>query len=84
MEGIGWIGAIIIGGIAGWIAEQIMKADHGLLINIVLGILGALVLNFILVTLVGVTLGGWIGQLIIAVIGACILIGGYRAIRRNT
>jgi uncharacterized membrane protein YeaQ/YmgE (transglycosylase-associated protein family) len=82
MEGLGWIAAIIVGALAGWIAEKLMKADHGLLTNIVLGILGALVLNFILMALVGATLGGWIGQLIIGVVGACILIGGYRALRR--
>ena len=82
MEGIGWLAAIIVGALAGWIAEKLMKADHGLLTNIILGIVGALVLNFILISLVGATLGGWIGQLIIGVIGACILIGAYRAIRR--
>lgn len=82
MSGIGLIGSIIIGALAGWIAEKIMKADHGLLTNIVLGILGALVLNWLLVLITGTTLGGWIGQLIVAVIGACILIGAWRAIRR--
>lgn len=82
MEGIGWIGAIIIGALAGWIAEKIMKADHGLLTNIVLGILGAIVLNAILYAIVGGTLGGWIGQLVVAVIGACLLIWGYRMVRR--
>jgi len=80
MEGIGWLGAIIIGGIAGWIAEKIMHANHGLLTNIILGILGALILNAIL-ALLNISLGGWIGQLIVAVVGACLLIGGYRAIR---
>jgi uncharacterized membrane protein YeaQ/YmgE (transglycosylase-associated protein family) len=35
---IGWIAAIIIGGIAGWLAELFMKSDTGLLMNIVLGI----------------------------------------------
>ena len=86
MQGLGWIAAIVVGALAGWIAEKIMKADHGLLTNILLGIVGALVLNFILVAVLGIgTLGGWIGQLIIGVIGACILIGGYRAraIRRT-
>lgn len=82
MTGIGIIGSIIIGALAGWIAEKIMKADHGLLTNIILGILGAVVLNWLLVMITGSTLGGWIGQLIVAVIGACILIAGWRAIRR--
>ena len=37
---IGWIAAIIIGGIAGWLAEQFMKSQMGILMNIVLGIIG--------------------------------------------
>jgi uncharacterized membrane protein YeaQ/YmgE (transglycosylase-associated protein family) len=40
-EQIGWIAAIIIGGIAGWLAEQFMKSQMGLLMNVVLGIVGA-------------------------------------------
>ena len=40
---VGWIAAIIIGGIAGWLAEQFMKSDMGLLMNIALGIVGAAV-----------------------------------------
>ena len=83
MQGIGWLAAIIVGALAGWIAEKLMKANHGLLTNILLGIVGALVLNFILVALLGATLGGWIGQLIVGVIGACLLIAGYRAVRRS-
>lgn len=81
MEGIGWVGAIIIGALAGWIAEQIMKTDHGLLMNIVMGIVGALVGNFLLVLIFGATLGGIIGQLVVAVIGASLLIWLYRLIR---
>lgn len=81
MSGVGWIGAIIIGGIAGWIAEKMMGADHGILTNIVLGIVGAIVLNFILMLIFGATLGGWIGQLIIGAIGACILIWAYRMVK---
>ena len=36
---VGWIAAIIIGGVAGWLAEQFMKSDMGILMNIVLGII---------------------------------------------
>jgi uncharacterized membrane protein YeaQ/YmgE (transglycosylase-associated protein family) len=84
MEGVGWLGAIIVGGLAGWIAARVMDANHGILTNIVLGIVGALVLNFILVLLTGGTLGGWIGQLIIGALGAMLLIWAYRAIRGTT
>ena len=48
MVGMGWIMSIIIGGLAGWIAEKIMKFDTGLVMNIVLGIVGAVVGNFLL------------------------------------
>ncbi|RMC37421.1 GlsB/YeaQ/YmgE family stress response membrane protein [Paracoccus alkanivorans] len=84
MEGIGWILTIILGGLAGWIAEKVMKSDHGLLTNIILGIVGALLGNWLLRTLLGSTLGGIFGQLVVAVIGACILIWGYRLIRSKT
>jgi uncharacterized membrane protein YeaQ/YmgE (transglycosylase-associated protein family) len=70
---IGWIAAIIIGGIAGWLAEQFMKSDMGLIMNIVLGIVGAAVASAIL-QFFGIALGGWIGYLIAGFIGACLLI----------
>ena len=81
MEGLGWFAAIIVGGIAGWIAQKIMKTDHGLVLNIFMGISGALVANAIFMMLLGSTLGGWIGQLVVAVIGACALIALIRAIQ---
>jgi uncharacterized membrane protein YeaQ/YmgE (transglycosylase-associated protein family) len=79
--GIGWIAAIIIGGIAGWLAEMFMKSNMGVFMNIILGIVGAAVANLLL-SLIGVALGGWIGYLIAGFIGACILIAIARAIRR--
>ena len=81
MEGMGWIMAIIIGALAGWIAEQMMKSNQGLLMNIVMGILGAVIGNFILMAVFGATMGGIVGQLIVAVVGACLLIAIWRAIR---
>jgi uncharacterized membrane protein YeaQ/YmgE (transglycosylase-associated protein family) len=60
---IGWIAAIIIGGTAGWLAEQFMKSPMGLLMNIVLGIIGAGVASW-LFGFFGITFGGWIGYLI--------------------
>jgi len=84
MEGLGWILTIVIGGIAGWIAEMIMKANHGLFLNIILGVVGAIVANAILYALLGSTVGGIIGQLVVAVIGACLLIWVFRLIRGKT
>jgi uncharacterized membrane protein YeaQ/YmgE (transglycosylase-associated protein family) len=75
---IGWIAAIIIGGIAGWLAEQFMKSQMGLVMNIVLGVIGAAVASWLL-SFFHISLGGWIGYLIAGFIGACILIAIARA-----
>ena len=61
--GVGWIAAIIIGGVAGWLAEQFMKSNMGLIMNIVLGIVGAAIASAIL-SYFGIVLGGWVGYLI--------------------
>jgi uncharacterized membrane protein YeaQ/YmgE (transglycosylase-associated protein family) len=76
---VGWIAAIIIGGIAGWLAEQFMKSNIGLIMNIVLGIVGAAVASTIL-SFLGINLGGWLGYLIAGFIGAVLLIWVWRAI----
>ena len=80
---VGWIAAIIIGGIAGWLAEHFMKSQMGLVMNIVLGIVGAALASW-LFSLLGISLGGWVGYLIAGFIGACILIFATRAIREGT
>jgi len=72
---IGWIAAIIIGGIAGWLAEQFMKSQMGLVMNIVLGIIGAAIASW-LFGFLGISFGGY---LIAGFIGACILITIVRA-----
>lgn len=77
---IGWIAAIIIGGLAGWLAELVMKSDTGVVMNIILGIVGAAVASAIL-SFFGIVLGGWVGYLIAGFIGACLLIAIVRAVR---
>jgi uncharacterized membrane protein YeaQ/YmgE (transglycosylase-associated protein family) len=77
---VGWIAAIIIGGIAGWLAEQFMKSDMGMIMNIILGIVGAAIASF-LFGLVGIQFGGWVGYLIAGFIGASLLIFIVRAVR---
>ena len=80
---IGWIAAIVVGGIAGWLAEQFMKSDMGLVMNIVLGIVGAAVASW-LFSLIGISFGpGWVGYLIVGFIGAVILIFAVRMVRQR-
>ena len=40
-SGIGWIAAIVVGGVAGWLAELITRSNMGIIANVVLGIIGA-------------------------------------------
>ncbi|MCZ2204083.1 GlsB/YeaQ/YmgE family stress response membrane protein [Bartonella sp. A05] len=77
---IGWIAAIIIGGLAGWAAQYFMKSQTGIFLNIILGIIGSALASF-LFGLLGVNFAGWIGYLIAGFIGACILIWTGRKIR---
>ena len=82
---MGWIAAIIIGGIAGWLAEQFMKSNMGILMNIILGIVGAFIFNLIFGTLLGLyAADNWLGYLIAGFIGACLLIWVARLVRRST
>jgi uncharacterized membrane protein YeaQ/YmgE (transglycosylase-associated protein family) len=81
MEGVGWIGAIIIGGIAGWIAERLTNSRMGIIANVLLGIVGALFLNAILRLANIVPPEGWLAQLVVAAIGAILLIWIWRALR---
>ena len=78
---IGWI---IIGLIAGALAKFIMPGDDpgGFIITIILGIAGALVGGF-LAGLIGIGGGGIIWSIIIATIGAIILLAIYRAVAGN-
>jgi uncharacterized membrane protein YeaQ/YmgE (transglycosylase-associated protein family) len=39
--GIGWVAAILIGGLAGWLAEKLTGSNMGLIANIILGVIGA-------------------------------------------
>ena len=80
--GLGFFGSIIIGGLAGWIASNLMKARTGILMNVVLGILGAVVLNIVLQMLGIYAAEAVLPQLIVGVGGACGLIWGVRQIRR--
>ncbi|MBZ9660663.1 GlsB/YeaQ/YmgE family stress response membrane protein [Mesorhizobium sp. ESP-6-4] len=83
MNGVGWIAAIIVGGLAGWLAEMVMKSNTGIFMNIIMGIVGAIVLNAILQALNIQSFGvGWVAYLITGFIGACLLIFVGRLVRR--
>lgn len=83
--GVGWIAYIIIGGIAGWIASKIMKTDaqQGILLNIVVGVVGAFLAGLVL-NLIGVDVnsGGYWFTFLVALGGAVVLLWVVRLVRR--
>ena len=75
---------IIVGGVAGALAKLIMPGDDpgGFIITILLGIAGAIVGGF-LASIIGIGGGGWIWSIIIATIGAIVLLAIYRLVAGN-
>lgn len=86
---MGWIIALIVGGIAGWLASIVMNrnASMGILWNIVVGCIGSVIGNALAGPLLGVR--GSVQQfsltgLLIAFVGAVVLLAIVNLVQRNT
>lgn len=80
--GVGLLGMLIIGILAGWIAEKITSSNHGIFTNALVGIAGAFVGGKLAEVLQIPVFGFW-RTLVAAAIGAVILLWIWRAIRRR-
>jgi uncharacterized membrane protein YeaQ/YmgE (transglycosylase-associated protein family) len=75
--------AIIVGILAGFLAGQIMKGGgYGILIDLLLGLVGGLIGGW-LFGMLGIGGGGIIWQIVIATVGAVILVAITRMIKRK-
>lgn len=77
---------IVLGGIAGWIASLIMNTDEdqGICLNIIVGIVGALLGGFIVRIIGGSGVDGFnFYSLIVAVFGAVVLLAIFKGLRRG-
>lgn len=75
---------IVFGAIAGWIASAIMKTNEGVLMDIILGIVGAVVGGFIMSMLGKSGVNGFnLYSFLVAILGAVALIAVVRALRRT-
>ncbi len=80
---------LIVGGIIGWIASLIMRTDasQGVILNVVVGIVGALLAGFLISPLVGLPTINQdafsIGALLISLLGAVILLAIVNLFRRG-
>lgn len=80
MDLIVWI---IFGGLVGWVASMVMGTGGGLLWDIGVGIVGALIGGFIMNLLGQNGVGGFnLYSFFVAVLGACVLIAIVRAMRK--
>jgi uncharacterized membrane protein YeaQ/YmgE (transglycosylase-associated protein family) len=80
---------IVVGGLLGWLASKMMHTDaqQGVLLNIVVGIVGALLAGFLLTPLFGIgtiNTGNFsVAGLLISLLGAVILLAVVNLVRRG-
>jgi uncharacterized membrane protein YeaQ/YmgE (transglycosylase-associated protein family) len=79
---VGIIAWIVLGAIAGWITNLIMGGGEGVILTIILGIVGAVVGGWLAGTVLKVAdvTGVNIESIVVAVIGAVIVVAVYRAV----
>ena len=85
---MGWIVALIVGGVAGWLASLVMNRDAsmGIFWNIVVGCVGSVVGNLIAGPLLGINSSVQefsITGLLVAVVGAVVLLGVINLVQRG-
>jgi uncharacterized membrane protein YeaQ/YmgE (transglycosylase-associated protein family) len=85
---MGFLVWLIVGGIVGWLASMVMRTDgqQGMLLNVVVGIVGAFLGGLVISPLVGVGTindGISIGSVIVSLIGAIILLAIVNLFRRG-
>ncbi|MCJ8191531.1 GlsB/YeaQ/YmgE family stress response membrane protein [Sphingomicrobium aestuariivivum] len=84
-----WILIIIVGGILGWLASIVMRTDaqQGILLNIVVGIVGAILGGLLLAPIIGgasITTGDFsISALLVSLLGAIVLLAIVNLVRRG-
>ena len=86
MNEVSIIGAIVVGILAGWIAERITGRNHGLLTNLIVGVVGAFIGGFLVSSLLGFRYaeGFNLPSILVATMGAVLLLGilgGFRSRR---
>ena len=80
---------LIVGGVVGWLASIIMRTDgqQGIILNVVVGIVGALLAGFIISPLIGVGTineGLSLATFLVSLVGAVILLAIVNLFRRGS
>lgn len=82
MSGVGVFAALVIGILAGWIAEKVMGRNHGLITNLIVGVVGSFIGAFIAHAL-GYTYAGFWPSLLVSALGAIVLLFLLGFVRRG-
>jgi uncharacterized membrane protein YeaQ/YmgE (transglycosylase-associated protein family) len=82
---VGILAWIIVGLVAGWLAEQLTGREHGLLRNLVIGVIGALVGGFLFNSLFGFSYyrGINLATIFVATVGAVVFLWALDWLRGN-
>jgi len=82
---MGLLATIVVGLIAGLLASALMKARTGVLVDVILGIVGGVVGGWISSLALGINLMSGINltSIVVALLGAIIVIAIYRAVSRG-
>jgi len=78
--GLGLMAMLVVGFLAGWIAEKITASNHGILTNILVGIAGSFV-GGKLAELVNEPIHGFVRTLVAAIVGAVLVLWAWRQVR---
>ncbi len=84
---MGILAWIIFGALAGWVASLIMNTDEeqGAIANVIIGVVGAMVGGFVARAVGGAGVTGFnFGSLLVAILGAVILLGVYKMVANRT
>jgi uncharacterized membrane protein YeaQ/YmgE (transglycosylase-associated protein family) len=81
---MGLIVWLVVGGVVGWLASLVMKTDaqQGVLLNIVVGIVGAVIAGFLLGGGASINAGISIQSVLFSLLGAIVLLAVVKLIRR--
>ncbi len=74
MSGLGLLGTLFVGILAGWIAEKALNRNHGLITNLIVGLIGSFIGSAIAGALHLSVAPGIIGSLIVSAVGAIVLL----------
>lgn len=87
---MGLLVLLIVGGVIGWLASIVMRTNgqQGIILNVVVGIVGAMLAGFILTPILGgapITSGALdVRSLLVSFLGAVVLLAIVNLVRRGT